>query len=186
MIRWRQFSSILQCVRLALGLGSLLWVGILPDASAQVRVAPSIVFSNIGTYRHGGGHHDRPAPDTTLGFTRTFEKLELEKLGRVICAKLGVSFGASYAVSWPGRNTPITLTMRTRFPAPGIRTPAGRLLDASRFEKEVAPGGGNTRTFTFDEPFEIVAGVWSFEYWYEDVLLGSVEFEVRTDCHAIS
>jgi hypothetical protein len=155
-------------------------------APAHATEPVSIRFWDIGLYRVGGAQRDTPAPETTMGFTRLHEQTEFQTPAQVVCARLGVTFGVSFEVISPGRTAPVSMEMRTRFPKPGLQLPDGRLLEASRFAAVASPGTANVRTFTFDEPFEIAAGIWTFEFYFDGRRLGATSFEIRQDCHAIS
>jgi hypothetical protein len=102
------------------------------------------------------------------------------KRTRKVPAKLGVRFGFGYVVVGSPQGAKVTLRKVTRFPPPGLKSPAAK--QALKFS-EVAV----TRTigreagyvdYGFDDPWELVPGRWTIELWLGDRRLAAQSFTV--------
>lgn len=100
-----------------------------------------------------------------------------------LCARLGVNFGIEFRlVSASGGMGMAPLRIVTRFPPDGIVNAAGKRFTSTEATHTMLVGTETVRLYTFDEPWEMVAGVWSFEIYQGDARLAEQRFTVATQC----
>lgn len=99
-----------------------------------------------------------------------------------VCARLGVTFGFDYVLLGSPAGALVRLEAVTRFPPQGMTNAEGRHFAKNEYEAVVPVGGAGTRTFTFEEPWEMVPGTWVFEYHFNGRKIGEKAFEVATAC----
>ena len=108
-------------------------------------------------------------------WTRPVASARLLRAATNIPARLGVRFGFRYALqgSPVGARVPIEIVMR--YPHPGIPR-NGRLVSEHRYSVEMPIGAPQYTDFQFDEPEELVPGIWVMELWSADRKLGEQQF----------
>jgi Domain of unknown function (DUF3859) len=94
-------------------------------------------------------------------------------------AKIGVHFGMRYRVVGRPNNATVKLTSVTLYPAPGLKNPKA----ASHQPRGEHPlfatiGQINYRGYVFEQDWELVPGVWTFELWDGERKLASQAFNV--------
>jgi Domain of unknown function (DUF3859) len=99
----------------------------------------------------------------------------------IICARLNQTFGVEYLVTGSPQWAEVTINRVTQFPPIGVTNDKGVNFSSNRFSSPEIIGGKGIRTFTFDEPYELVTGPWVFEFHYQGELVGAQKFTVR-DC----
>jgi hypothetical protein len=99
----------------------------------------------------------------------------------VICARLKTTFGVEFKLIGTPLSRTVTLNMVTLFPAGGVTNSQGVNFTRNTFNSSQIIGDRDFRSFTFDEPYELVPGPWVMEFHYQGQLLGSKTFTVR-DC----
>jgi hypothetical protein len=99
---------------------------------------------------------------------------------RIIPGRLGVSFGVRYRIlGGIGFTVPIRVVLK--FPPQGLFNPdfpEPLLVDETEMMRQL--GGDDFSAHTFDYPWEIEPGIWTFEFWAGDKKLGEEQFEVIT------
>ena len=93
--------------------------------------------------------------------------------------KKGVTFGLAVALDGPIDGREWTLRRVTRFPVLGLtnpRTGKAQLYEERLFILRV--GETATVSFTFDHEWEMVPGIWAFEYWHDEEKLAEKIFVV--------
>lgn len=160
-----------------------IWFGIIAAfafvTAAQAQTVERIVITDVGLYAYEVQSVDKRPDSVSTGFKTITNVRLLQKTERVP-AVLGTSFGFRFEVIGEPQGTPVSLTLITRFPSPGLRNPAtGRLLQMSENERTHTIGGKNDfRTYAFDEEWEAVPGIWTLEFYYKGRLVGAQKFEV--------
>jgi hypothetical protein len=94
-------------------------------------------------------------------------------------ARLGVQFGYRYKVIGEPAGAAVPLKFVTRYPEPGLKNPENgnrKLVD--EFTQDRTIGDIHARGYGFDNAWEIVAGVWTFEVWYQDRMIRDQKFTV--------
>jgi len=91
-------------------------------------------------------------------------------------AKIGVSFGVEFKIGTPD-GKPISIRKVVRYPAPGAIPPGAskRLVSNSL---TITPVLNKVRYsgYTLEEPWELLTGTWTIEFWHGDRKLGGQEF----------
>lgn len=122
------------------------------------------------------------APDTTLGHVTYVKNAHLVQPTTQIPARLGTTFGMRYRVLGSPAGAPVNLRAITRIPHPGITNPRNNTTFlTSEYESMQVIGEVNYRSYIFEEPWEIVTGIWSMEFWLDGKLVGEQKFEVVAD-----
>jgi len=99
-----------------------------------------------------------------------------------IPARLCMSFGFEYVVVGAPSGAEVPIKMVTKFPGKGLYNPETR---KTMLRNEVVVGrtigATHIRSYTFDKPWEIVPGVWTFQLWHKDQKLAEQSFTVTAD-----
>jgi hypothetical protein len=147
------------------------------NAGAQETRVDRIQVLEYGLYEASVAYAERDANwvlQSKVGDVRHVKRT------RTVPAKLGVRFGFGYVVVGSPQGAKVTLRKVTRFPPPGLKSPAAK--EALRFS-EVAV----TRTigrepgyvdYGFDDPWELVPGRWTIELWLGERRLAAQSFTV--------
>jgi hypothetical protein len=96
-----------------------------------------------------------------------------------IPAELGVKFGIRYRVIGDPDGQRVTIRKSLLYPLPGVKAPnAPRPL--LRSDDPIAPTIGEIgySGFEFDDPWELVPGVWTIQLWQGTRLLTEQRFNV--------
>lgn len=158
--------SILLCLVLLLGPA---WV------AAHGAIVERLRIVRIGLYalQPVGRNH---GPDAAWKPVRKLQRLAATE---VVPARLCLSFGIEYVVTGRPSAAPVAIRMVTRFPAPGLDQPGGQARKLQEvYDLQLAIGRIHFRSYTFDEVWELVPGVWTFEFWHEDRKLAEQTFTV--------
>ncbi len=84
-------------------------------------------------------------------------------------ARVGIGFGVRFRSAGEPRGGQATLRSVWKIPAPGIRNPTNGVTYRELVaEFTTAVGGVHWRGYAFDEPWEVVPGVWTIEIWQGD------------------
>jgi len=95
-------------------------------------------------------------------------------------ARVGTIFGVKFRVIGEPRNAVVNLRAIWRIPPPGITNPkTENTYRRDLTEFPVAIGEDRIRAFGFDEPWEIVRGIWTLELWQGDRKLLEQNFVIR-------
>jgi hypothetical protein len=96
----------------------------------------------------------------------------------MVTARQGVSFGIKYVVIGKPNGSRVRSNWITRFPAGGLVNSNGRKFDRAEVAWEDTIGAPTYRTYAFDETWEMVPGVWTFELYFNGRKLGEKRFSV--------
>ncbi len=159
----------------------LLWVGLLGlvavGAHAQSIEVDRIRIFEYGIYS-GRTESSRPQDGTATGTINTVVDLKLVTQTERIPARVGTRFGFGYEVAGRPRDATARMTFITRFPPQGVVNAKGTMYFQNEFEASVPVGVETTRTYTFDEPWELVTGEWTLEIHYRGRKLAEKRFLV--------
>lgn len=151
---------------------------ILFAGAAHAQTVERIEFSNAGIYRFDTVQLEN-APNSIKGYFRVVKNMRLVERTTLIPASVGVSLGVDFEILGQPNGEPVTIRFVTRFPAPGLRDPkTGKVHLTSVNDRQYRVGDRSFRSYSFDEPWEIVEGTWALEFWYRGRILASQKFEV--------
>jgi Domain of unknown function (DUF3859) len=103
----------------------------------------------------------------------------------VICARLNLSFGFEFTVKGSPSGAEVTLNWVTQFPPVGVTNDKGVKFASNKLSGRHIVDDKDIRTFTFEEPYELVTGPWVLEFHYQGKLIGAQHFTVK-DCAPVS
>lgn len=147
-------------------------------SAAQAQTVERITFSNAGIYRLDTERVE-DAPGSIKGFFRVVKNMRLIERTSRIPAAVGVSLGVNFEIIGEPAGAPVTIRFITRFPQPGLRDPkSGKVHLTSVNDRQYRIGDASFRSYSFDEEWEIVPGVWSLEFWHGGRLIAAQKFEV--------
>lgn len=149
------------------------------SATAQARAELRITVIDYGIISGKDGK-DVAAPGTATGVTREVTNFKLVRQAETIAAKQGTRFGIRYRLDGAPRGKTLNVKCITRFPAGGVTNSKGQKVEADEFDCEIKGGEVTWRSYTFDEPWELVAGDWNLEFWYGGKKIGEKRFAVVT------
>jgi hypothetical protein len=145
--------------------------------AAQAQTVERIEITNAGVYRIERGAVE-DAPTTALGrFNVVRGQTLLERTTR-IPGLLDVNMGMNFQMIGQPKGEAVTIRYVTRFPPQGLRDSSGKVHFTSEVERRHIIGEVLFRSYSFDEPWEIVEGTWTLEFWYRGRMLAAQKFEV--------
>jgi hypothetical protein len=102
----------------------------------------------------------------------------------VVPMKIGVHFGVRYKVTGPVKGEPVMLKKVLRYPA--VMTPPAPARPASLVSNFVElPAGASSYTeYALEQPWELVPGRWTFQFFERDRKLAEFSFTVSEDAAA--
>lgn len=156
---------------------SLFLIALSPAAFGQTIERLNIL--DYGVYTATGENRVTPTGGTTAtGDVRPVTNLKLVKQTDTIVAKPGLRFGLRYWVVGKPKGERVTVKFVTRFPKGGVTNAKGEKFEKNEFDWQMIIGETSYRTYTFDEPWEMVAGDWALEFWYDGKKIGEKRFKV--------
>jgi Domain of unknown function (DUF3859) len=120
--------------------------------------------------------------DSATGHINIVTDVKLLEATDILCARLGVTFGLEFAVTGAPAGSVVALDWITRFPPQGMRTPTRGLIHDSRYATTAAIGITTYRSYAFEEPWEIVPGLWTLEFHHAGRKIGEKSFTIQTSC----
>jgi Domain of unknown function (DUF3859) len=179
MIIWRNAHSLLVA---ALAV-SLVLVPALASAPAIAQSSAStgatVEIVEFGTYVVTGRINGQP---TANGQRNYFGSHDLLMRTDQICTRLNTTFGIEYQITTAESSRPgdvTMLTVVTKFPPEGLVNGQGVKFADNTQTSPVIAGVRQIRSFTFDEPFEMVTGIWTFEIRHQDHAVATKSFFMR-------
>lgn len=119
-----------------------------------------------------------PTPGVATGKIRIADNFKLLQPGDTIVSQLGTSFGIHYQTVGKSKGQVVNLTWITRFPSEGLSDPKNGHFHFNEFGRTHTIGNDTYRTYTFDEPWEMVPGEWTLEFWDGPKKVGEQRFRV--------
>jgi hypothetical protein len=156
---------------------ALVWLS--PPARSQHIEAIEIVEAGIYSGRHQG---KQASPKTASGTINIVSDRQLLEATAHVCARIGVYFGVTYVLKGAPKGVELALDLVTRFPEAGMVNAKGERFTHNQFISGATIGERNVRTFSFDEPWELVPGTWTFEFHHKGRKIGETSFLVMTTC----
>jgi hypothetical protein len=88
-----------------------------------------------------------------------------------------VQFGYRYKIIGKPNGAPVDIRLVTNYPAPGLRTPSSEqpVMRSERIRKRQI-GETSVTTYSLEDDFELVPGIWTFEIYDGDRKLVSQSF----------
>jgi hypothetical protein len=118
------------------------------------------------------------SPNTATGFRNVVSNEKLISATDTVPARLGVNFGFRFRIVGK-KGTTVTLKKVTLIPQPGIQNPkTGDTKVRSELSLEKTIGDKDFTSYGFDNPWEIVPGIWTIEFWDGDRKLASQSFNI--------
>jgi hypothetical protein len=119
------------------------------------------------------------APGTPVGARTEVTDVKHAATTRTIPAQLGVRFGFRFILVGTPSGVAVPLRMVTIFPRPGLSARTGaRPQSRSEYDKPITIGATSYRDYGFDQHWEIVPGVWTFQIWHQGRMLAEEKFTV--------
>jgi hypothetical protein len=150
------------------------------SSTAGAQTIQRIDITEVGIYRLGQVTETRGALGTATGEVHILADINLVQATTTIPARLGVTLGIRYRiVGQTGEK--VRLKVVWLIPQPGIRNPnTGNttVRDESDWDRTV--GSMFHNGYTFDNPWEIVTGTWTYEIWDGNRKLATQSFNVVT------
>ncbi len=141
---------------------------------AVARAQPSIRIIEKGIYQ--AETTGRTITQEATGVRNTVRNPRLINDTVVVYGKNGVRFGVRYVLSGTSGPT-LDLHLVIRFPAPGLRDPAaGKRYFESAQVLTIEAAAAYYWEYHFENDWEIVPGVWTFEFWSSETMLASQKF----------
>jgi hypothetical protein len=123
-----------------------------------------------------------PTPGTASGETAVLDSVVFYEGSRRVPARLGVQFGARYRIVGVPAGQQATVRTRWLVPEPGMRNPlTGEVTRTDEADESVTIGTDRLAGYKFGQPWEIVPGKWTLEFWADDRRLNSVTFTVGSE-----
>ncbi len=144
-------------------------------------IVDTVAILSYGTYT--ADLVDRIArPDDPSGFANSLTGHRLIERTDRICARLGLRFGITIRPEGRPAGTPVLLHIVTNYPSPGIVNDKGKAFKNTKFPWLSTIGEPTSIVFTFDEPWELAHGTWSFSIEFNGRPIGERSFTVMTTC----
>jgi hypothetical protein len=118
------------------------------------------------------------APRTASGVYRVQSGFELVRQTDVIEAAPARVFGLGFRIVGDRTAGDVPMDWVTRFPDGGITNAAGERFMRDEMACEVPLGAVTYRSYSFDEPWEMVPGVWVFEFRCDGQRIAEQRFTV--------
>ena len=150
---------------------------IVPVEARADSLQPRIQIAERGIYR--ADTVQRGSPNEKGIIVNTVQSARLIANTTSILAGVGVRFGLRYTVVGPLDYNP-ELKLVIKFPPGGLRDPATRhILFQSEFSMTVAPDTTNYWEYHFENDWELLGGLWTFEFWHKARKVAEQRFCVR-------
>ena len=142
--------------------------------SAALEQGLQIEFTDYGVYAVDRKIHGRDS----LGInTATGSNIRHTATLRTIPAQIGTTFGFQFRIIGKPYDAPIDLRGVVKFPLPGMIVPSSTTpvaQDQSKIQTRI--GEPVYFSYTIEDSFELVPGVWTMEIWHGDRRLGAQTF----------
>lgn len=156
-------------------------VAILPflllSGAGQAQTAPSARVTGYGEVSAARdlGLRD-PGTIEGSGTVRLWEGATITRQTSRIEARLCGRFGMLFVVDGLGANGTLGVTLRSRHPQ--LLNPLGQASTGIRYTSTVVASQSGLVGYTFDHPWEMVPGTWTFSVQLGDKVLAEQAFEV--------
>lgn len=136
-------------------------------------------ITGMGVYRCDNTVGSKPAPGTPGNDVDLSEGCQLALATSTIVAKIGTRFGCTYVLDGSPLSAEISTSIRWVFPPRGLNDPsAGKVHFWADYTVENQIGQTNEFRYQFEEPWELVLGVWTMEIRHGSRKLAECRFDV--------
>lgn len=144
-------------------------------ALGQVPFVDKIVIIGNGVYR--AEIIMKTVIPTATGAINSVTDIRLVESTTNIPARKGVRFGFRYTIVGASKRAAVDLRLTTRFPAAGLRNPRTG-DDYFISERSITRNVDSTmyREYAFEHDWEVVPGMWTFEFWFRNRKVGEQSF----------
>lgn len=109
--------------------------------------------------------------------TYTVDRIELLESTTTVPARRGIRFGFRYVILGSPKGKNVELGLAINFPKPGFHAPGSDTTYLRSEVTAVRPVGKMAyREFQFDHDWEMIPGLWTFEFWHGDRKVGEQSF----------
>ena len=135
-------------------------------ALAQAPRVDRIEVIEAGFYTAQNTGKTRDAPGSALGHDSTITNIKFLKHAPQDSARVGVRFGVRFRTFGHPQNAKVVLRSVWKIPAPGIKNPKNNnVYRQSTVKFTTHIGTAHLRGYSFEEPWEVVRGVWTLQIW---------------------
>ncbi len=146
-------------------------------ASAQTSTVDRIQIVEKGIYRSVTTKQSNDSG--TSSAINTVRDPELITSTTSVFGHVGIRFGLRY-VAFGGPGADAELTFKTSFPPSGLRNPSNGQLIFQSMQTAVVPLGAPLYwEYHLENDWEVVPGLWIFEFWHSNKKLGEQRFCVH-------
>ena len=147
-------------------------------ASAQVARIEAIDIVDYGIYESEVARRIDDSSSASGGRAGV-KSIKHKERASTIQARVGLQFGFRFYVEGTPTGAEVRLRSITRFPPQGMHNPNTQKTNHSDVYTIIAKiGSADFRGYAFDEDWEIVPGIWTFEFWEGDRKLVEQRFTV--------
>jgi len=146
-------------------------------AAAQAQTMTRVDVYEYGSYRSNPGVE---VDKTHAGFShKHIDGIDLIESTRTIVAQLGGAFGFRYKTTGRSPGALIPLTIVVKFPPEGVLSGDGKTpVVGDEYVETAVTGGDDFLTWKFENPSDLVPGIWLIEIWQGDKKLAEQPFKV--------
>jgi hypothetical protein len=147
------------------------------NAWADAPQVGSVALTNYGIYT---GDVARNIADATMptGYRTDAANIHFTETTDTVVGRVGEAVGVEWRVDGAPQGAPLQVEWVIRVPDPGMRSPQGETTHIAKVPAGEIIGKDFAEGYRFDNAWEIVPGVWTFELWYGDRKLASKSLTV--------
>ncbi len=159
----------------------LLLLSIWPSlALAQAPRVERIEVIEAGFYTAQETGQTKVAPDSVGRRDTVTNNPKFLKSAPQESARVGTEFGVRFRTIGHPRNAKVELRSVWKIPEPGIKDPkSGTVYRESVADFTTNVGTSHVRGYSFDNPWEVVRGVWALQIWQDNRKLLEHSFTIR-------
>jgi len=150
--------------------------------AASVLATPTVQAVDIveyGTYRIQLAGEHLQVPSAAAGVVEPASRARLIATTNQVPAVVGTTFGCHFVIKGEPIGTPVMLDIVVEHPA--FRKPGGETTGTTdKVPWQYVIGRKVGYTYTFDNAWEAVPGVWAIQVWHEGKRLAEQKFIVTT------
>ena len=157
---------------------AFLFALLLSATAAHAQDIQKVEIVEFGLYQRGEVVGHQPATANAFGRATVTGWKHLSTT-RKVPARVGTTFGFRYKVVGSPAGEIVPILQATLLPPQGVKSPSGtRPFTRDVFQGYAEIGGEDTWMFTFDYPWEMVAGIWTVQFWHGNKKISEQLFEV--------
>jgi len=163
----------------AFTVSAAIYLALIAGACSQTAHVSNARILAFGVYEARG---ERLVIDTNAVacVVNVHREAEFMRVTTNIHAAIGLKFGVEFVLEGPLTNAPADIAIVKHYPQPGILPPGDTTpVLKSDTRRTVRIGEPTGVGYGFDDEWEIVPGVWTFEIWHEGRMLLRQSFLVE-------